>query len=116
MKRLFHHVAAAVHVVLGIGYHALYHIAADGAGFLGADVAIITLLQVNVQGISNFHLEVVQILLCIGTSTLLLRAIMCFTSSLVSVVIICPAFQKLLAGIYVYHGKNVKCVKGLIIL
>ena len=49
MNNLLHHVA--VHVVLCISDHALYHVAAYGAGLLRADVAVVALLKVYVQGI-----------------------------------------------------------------
>lgn len=49
-----------VHVVLGVSDHALYHFAADGAGLPGGQIAVITLLQIHVQGVGHFHLEVLH--------------------------------------------------------
>ena len=64
MNNLLHHVA--VHVVLCISNHALYHVAAYGAGLLRTDVAIVALLKVYVQGIGHLHLKAVQGLLGVG--------------------------------------------------
>ena len=51
-----------VHVVLGVSDHALYHFAADGTGLTGSKIAVVALLQINVKGVGNFSLEVLQLL------------------------------------------------------
>ena len=61
------HVAAiAAHVILRISDHALYHFAADRARLTRGQVAVVTLLQVDVERIGNFGLEAIHLRLRLG--------------------------------------------------
>ena len=51
-----------VHVVLGISDHALHHLAADGTGLAGSNVAVISLLEIDVEGIGHLGFEALQLL------------------------------------------------------
>ena len=40
--------------------HALHHLAADGTGLTGGDIAVVALLEVNADGVGSFLLHLVQ--------------------------------------------------------
>ena len=48
------------------GTHLLDHLAADGAGFAGGQVAVVALLEVDADLIGGLHLELVHGLLGLG--------------------------------------------------
>lgn len=53
-------------ILFGISDHSLNHFAADAARFTRSQITVITLLQVNIQGRSNFALEGLQLILGFG--------------------------------------------------
>ena len=46
--------------------HLLDHLAADGAGFTGGQVTVVTVLQVHANFLGSLHLELLHSLLCLG--------------------------------------------------
>jgi len=60
---LLHHIAAAVHITLGILDHALNHLAADPACIAGGNIAVVALVKADVHGICNLGLETGELLL-----------------------------------------------------
>ena len=53
-------------ILFGISDHALDHFAADAARFTRGQIAVVTLLQVDIQRRSDFALEGLQLALGIG--------------------------------------------------
>ena len=52
-----------VKVLLSISDHALYHFATDAACFARGQITVVALVQIDVQGRSDFALERVQLAL-----------------------------------------------------
>ena len=53
-------------ILFGISDHSLHHLAADAARFARSQIAVIALLQVDIQRRSDFALEGLQLVLGIG--------------------------------------------------
>ena len=51
--------------------HLLDHLAADGTGFTGSQVAVVALLQVNADFAGSFHLELIHGVSCFGNIDLI---------------------------------------------
>ena len=54
------------------GTNLLDHLAADGAGFAGGQVAVVALLQVDADFVSGFHLELIHSFACFGNIDLII--------------------------------------------
>lgn len=65
-------VAALYGVFIGFD-HLFYHLTANGACFLGGEVAVITLLEVDADFSGCFHLEFIESFLCFGNEILVVR-------------------------------------------
>jgi len=63
---LLHHIAAAVHITLGILDHALNHLAADPACIAGGNIAVVTIIKGYIHRVSDLGFKVLQRLLRLG--------------------------------------------------
>ena len=50
-------------------YHLFHHLTADGACFLGGEVAVVALLEVDANLACGLHLEFVECFLCLGNES-----------------------------------------------
>jgi len=64
--RLFTHLFGVLDLVLVLLDHLLDHLAADGTGLLGGQVAVVALLQIDANLTGGLHLELVESFLCFG--------------------------------------------------
>ena len=56
-------------------HHLLDHLATDGTGLLGGQVAVVALLQVDAHLVGGLHLEAVQTLASLGNHVLLVHTV-----------------------------------------
>ena len=67
------------------GTHLLDHLAADGAGFPGGQVAVVAIAQVNAHFLSDKHLEAVHCFAGFGDVDLVVSIVAHFISLLLSI-------------------------------
>lgn len=83
-------------ILFGISDHTLDHFAADAACLAGGQIAVVTLLQIDIQGRSDFALERLQ--LALG-----------FIGRIAGIVIACHVFH-LLAGFVMLNFCKVRTI------
>ena len=88
---------SSVHVLLSVLDHALHHLAADAARLTGGQIAVVPLLQIDVQGRSLLGLEVAELILVFRNH----RAVAChlrFTSFALLFAITFPWQRRFITG------------------